>query len=81
MAVHVARIGMVHVTPTGAVKTHANMTIGEAARSSSEIRVLPNPSIPNSVGYPTIEDYLTAEDTAGFSLRHLDQTFIITTQT
>jgi len=79
MAIHVARLGLVHITATGSVKQHTSMTIGEAATSSSEIRVLVDSGLANTAGYPTVEAYLALEDASGFgTLRHLDQSFIIT---
>lgn len=78
MAVHVARLGLVHISPTGDIKQHSSMTIGEAAKSSSGIRVLPHDDIPNTAGHPTIEQYLENEDADGFTLRHIDQTYVIT---
>lgn len=78
MAVHVVNVGLVQVTPTGEVKRKDSMTIGESVQASTETRVLPNDSVPNSQGYPTIEQYLTSEDGDGFQLRHMDQYFIVT---
>jgi hypothetical protein len=79
MAVHVARIGLVHINAVGQAKPHVDMTIGEAATSSSEHRVVPDPALPNTAGHPTVATYLTLEDAAGFTLNHLDQTYVITT--
>ena len=79
MAVHVARIGLVHINSVGQAKRHVEMTIGEAATSSSEQRVLVDADLPNTAGFPTVVTYLTLEDADGFTLNHLDQTYVITT--
>ncbi len=77
MAVHVARVSLMYVTQVGAVKSHAQMTIGEAANASQEHRVLIDPAIPNTAGNPTVAAFLALEDVDGFTLNHLDQTFCI----
>jgi len=79
MAVHIARLGLVHINSVGQAKPHVDMTIGEAATSSSELRVLVDTSNANTAGSPTASTYLALEDTAGFSLLHFDQTYVITT--
>lgn len=78
MAIHVANIGLTQVTPSGTVKSRANMTIKEAITASTEHRIIPNPSIPNTSGSPTIADYIVLEEAAGFGLAHIDQYFVIT---
>jgi hypothetical protein len=69
--VHVATTIMKLITSTGAVIDKNSATIGERANSSPEIRV-------DVTGFPTIPDYLRSEYAAGFALRHMDQTYIIT---
>ena len=78
MAVHVARLSLMHVTQVGTVKPRTQMTIGEVNNSNQEIRVIADPNIPNSATNPTVEAFLILEDAAGFTLNHLDQTYCIT---
>lgn len=76
--IHVATTVLVTVTPAGVVKPKTEMTIGERAIANQEIRVMPDPDIPNTANYPTIKAYLALEDAAGLNLVHMDQTYIIT---
>ncbi len=78
MATRTAQLVIAHVTNAGVVKSHSAMTIGEAILSTSRIRVLPDPNLPNSTGYPTVAAYLALEENDGYELRHLDQTYVIT---
>ena len=93
--VHLVYLDRVKVdTITGAIlNTGGNMspnpnpTESEVVNTSlrvpeftSEVRVMENSNVPNSDGWPTIETYLMAEAQDGFTLSHIDQTMIITTQ-
>lgn len=79
MAVHIARVDLMHVTSGGAVKKKSNMTIGEVARATHEHRIIENTHLaPNSVGNPTIENYIAAEYDDGFKIKYMDQYIIIT---
>jgi hypothetical protein len=90
MAVHVATLVLVHVdssTGTVFVKESANfsdfISVNNPVDStpktiSTEFRILPDASIPNSAGYPTIKAYLEAENSGGFKFKHIDQTYVIT---
>jgi len=78
MAVAIAQISLVHIDAMGNRVNKQTATIKEVANSSHEPRVLPNAYNSNSDDYPTIEDYITREDTAGRKLAHLDQYKIIT---
>jgi len=78
MAVHVAVIAIQNVSPAGIVKRKTEMTIGEVARSNSEARVMEDAAIPNTTGSPTIQAYLELEEAEGYTLRHMDQTYIVT---
>jgi hypothetical protein len=78
-SVHVVTMGIVNITAGGEVKQKSQMTIGEVINNSSTgMRVLPNPLVPSSIGFPTLEAYLIAEALSGFVLNHLDQYTIIT---
>lgn len=77
MAIHVATIGMVQVDASGNILT-GTYTIKQRITANTEMRVLPNTNIPNSAAYPTIENYLIAEQAGGFKFKHIDQNIIIT---
>ena len=69
--VHVATTVMVPIDSAGGVVDKKTATIAGMLKTSSEIRV-------NVAGHPTVADYLAHEYAAGFTLRHMDQTYIIT---
>ncbi len=85
---HVASVGLVKVKPNGDIIGSGD-TISGHLEFSTEHRVLMNPNIPNTFStgtddgeaqalYPTMEEYIVAEATDGFILRHLSQYTIIT---
>ena len=78
--IHVARISSFTVDSTGnrIDKSRGNSSITEMLNTSSAILVLPDQSIPNSLGYPNISDYLSNETADGFEFKHMDQSFLIT---
>jgi len=79
MAVHYVNIMLVNIDKDGNIIPPGKQAqIGTVADFSTEHRVAPNPNVPNSAGYPTVENYLIAEDGAGFSVRHMDQYTIVT---
>lgn len=91
MAIHVATFVQVHVDSiTGEVftKSGAKMNQFEAKNLnkptqrprefSTEFRLNPDPTVPNTADYPTLKTYLEAEATDGFKFKHLDQTWVIT---
>lgn len=80
MGVHVVRTGFVNVDAMGNIlrKDDPNISIKQQMSTESQHRVLEDPSIPNSVGYPTIKRYLELEAADLYALRHIDQTTIIT---
>ena len=90
MAIHVAQIVLVHVDSiTGEVfvKDSSQMnkftspkspTVTARREYSTEHRILPDATIPNSADYPTIPEYLTLENTGGYQFVHMDQTYVIT---
>jgi len=74
---HVARIGLIRVDPLGNIVSK-NDTIKTVLNSSEEHRILEDANIPNSMGNPTIEDYLEAEGSDDFILGHISQNLIVT---
>jgi hypothetical protein len=77
MAVHT-----VYITPTpvldGTVINKNTATIAEVMRAETEMRILPDAGVPSSTGSPTIEAYITLENTAGFKVKQLLNTMIVT---
>jgi hypothetical protein len=78
--VHVARVGLFTTDASGARldKCCPTTTINEMKNTKMEFLVIPDSTIPNSAGYPTITAYLKLEAANGFILNHLDQSFLIT---
>lgn len=78
--VHVARLGLYTVDSTGARidKSGSSTAINTLKDTSLEFLVIPDASIPNSSGYPTIKTYLQNEAADDYELSHLDQSLIIT---
>ena len=81
MAVHVVRVGLFTVDAANNQRINKNSpstTFNQLKNTSMEALVIPDSGIPSSAGYPTIKEYLEAEAAAGYTLRHMDQSFIIT---
>jgi len=80
MAIHVAYIKPVLVDKVGNIidKNDPETPISAVTSASSEMRIMPDGDIPSSADYPTIKNYLIAEDAAGLSLKHIDNNLIIT---
>ena len=77
MAVHVVYTRPMQVIGNQAVDK-SDATIGQMQLASMEMRVVEDSDIPSSSGNPSIKDYLVAEDGAGFSIAHMDNTIIVT---
>lgn len=77
---HIVTLKIVPINAAGQVKLKdsPNTTMSDMLTASGEIRVVPNDDVPNSAGYPTIEDYILAEAANDFVLGHINQTHIIT---
>lgn len=79
MAVHVAYIGMININSLGNVVDRTTASIAEVAASSVQPRVIYDATYaPNAVNNPTVEEYLTLEDSAGFTIVAVTNTMIIT---
>lgn len=79
MAIHIVNIRLMPVDKQGNPILKESATIEQIKNQGAhEMRVIPNDNVPNSAGYPTIEDYLILEDSGGLTLRHMDQYTIIT---
>lgn len=79
MAIHIAYIKQVLVDGVGNVINKNRATISDVASSSTRIVVVGDETYaPLANGTQTIEEYLFAEDAAGFELKHLSNTMIVT---
>ena len=80
MAVHTVYVKPQNVDSMGGIvdKNDPATTIAQVMRSNTEMRIIPNQSIPSSLGSPTIEEYLALEDAAGFSVVAMTNTTIVT---
>lgn len=78
MDLHYASIGPVLINAVGGVVNRDTASFREVSGASSELRVLEDDSIPNSAGYPTIDDYLAAEAADEFTMLEANQSMVIT---
>lgn len=81
MAVHTVYVKPTLVDINGNIidKDDPQTTIQQVAEAAAtEIRVIPDAAVPNSLNWPTIEQYLQLEDLAGFSPRTVASTLIVT---
>lgn len=90
MSIHIAQIVLIQIdSVTGLPFTKESSTlkaytsnpvnaITRARDFSTEHRILPDISNPNTAGYPTIPDYLALENTSGYNFAHVDQTYVVT---
>lgn len=69
MAIHNVSVNLININPITRQAIDKNTaTIKEMLNSQLEMRVMPNPSIPNSSGYPTLQEYIALEEDDGFFL-------------
>lgn len=82
ITIHVASHGIMRVSDTTNQKyystTSSNISIKDAIRFHTDDLVTEDSTIPSSLGNPNIKAYLAAEAAAGYSFKHMDQTYIIT---
>ena len=76
---HVAFIRLLNISPLGVVvdKNKVTTTIQDVLDCSTEPRILEDRDIPNSIGNPSLRDYILAEAVDGFKITHIDNTMII----
>jgi hypothetical protein len=80
MATHIAYIRLMPVDATGAIINKNQSISTVSAQTDTKPIVLANATYaPNATGSQTIEEYITAEDGAGFRVVHMDNTMIVTT--
>lgn len=76
---HIAALGHKPVSTTGTVLEKKSATIGQMLQTTSELRVLEDTTrAPNSLGFPTIEQYILTEAAAGYKVAVINQSWIIT---
>lgn len=80
MAAHVAYIKPTLVSESGVVvdKNDTKTTLQQVMTAETQMRIVPDPAIPNSVTAPTIEAYIQLESTSGFAVVNLTNTTIVT---
>lgn len=80
MQTHFATISLVRVAQDGTIynASDTNKSLKEALNFTTEHRIIPDASIPNSANYPTIQQYLTLEAASGFQPVQVAQYFVIT---
>ena len=77
MAVHVVYITQTPVL-NGIPIDKESATIKEVINSDTEMRIVPDASVPNSSGKPSIKEYIELENAAGFKLGSITNTMIVT---
>lgn len=80
VSVHFVYIALIRIAPDGSVYNTSNSskTIKESLNFTTEHRIMPDPTIPNSASYPDIKTYLEAEAASGYEPVQVEQTFIVT---
>lgn len=81
MAIHVAYVKPTLVDIDGNVvdKNNPATTLQQVIDAhATEMRVVPDLDIPNTIDAPTIDDYLALENGAGFTLQSMTNTTIVT---
>lgn len=76
--VHVAYVKPTPVNAVGNVVNKSTASIGAVANASLVPIVQAGANAPNATGAQSIEDYLVAEYAAGFAIKFMDQTMIVT---
>lgn len=83
VGIHVVRVNFVTVNSQGQfvdknADTDEPATINDMLDISNEHRVMPDGSVPNSGGYPSVPTYLEAEAADNYVLHYMDQNKIVT---
>lgn len=76
--IHYVKVGIFKVNSNGQKIDINTAKISDMLNIQHESLVIPNANIPNSAGYPTVQDYLSLEANSGYQLLHIDQNIIIT---
>ena len=77
--VHLAYLKLSNVDPLGREvnKNDPRTTIADMLHTQLDWRVISDSNIPNSIGNPSIKEYLEKESVSGFIVQHIDQSMII----
>lgn len=77
---HVATIKLVWVNKVGTVvdKSAASTKLQDVLDCATELRIVPDPNIATTSGWPRVSDYIKLEADNDYILGHLDQTYVIT---
>lgn len=80
IGVHYVRVGLFTVDVNGARidKSGSSASINTMKSTSMEYLVIPDASVPNSAGYPTMKQYVELEAAGNYVVYHIDQSIIIT---
>jgi hypothetical protein len=83
MATRVANLQLMNVNPvTGEVyqrgAPQGSLPIKAALSFETQQRIIEDADLPNTAGFPTLENYLQLEAGDGFRPVQVDQTFVIT---
>lgn len=84
MATRVARLQLMNINsvtgrPYLRVSPNEFLPVKGVLSFRTEHRVIEDPNLPNSTGYPTVEEYLNRESGDGLRPVQVDQTMVITT--
>jgi len=80
IGVHFVRLGLFTVDINGARidKSGLGASTNTMKSTSMEFLVIPDASVPNSSGYPTMKEYIKQEADDNYVVSHIDQSIIIT---
>ena len=77
--IHVVTLQQVYVLADGTITaSKSQLTIAQLKNFDLQHRIAFDVDSPNSANWPTLKEYLQAEDTGGYKLVHLDQYTVIT---
>lgn len=81
IGIHVVNTAFLRVDPATRIPIKGDdktVSIKQHLLTESQHVVLPDTTVPNSIGYPSVPAYLKLEAASDFVLKHLDQNTIIT---
>jgi len=74
---HIAYMKLTKVNAVGQVLT-GNDPLSSHLNFSTEFRIIPDSSLPNTANYPTLAQYLLLEAASNYEVRHVDQNMVMT---